>query len=107
MAAPTFCCAPPTAVFTFPTVSSTLPSVFNLSLPVTSPTACLTLPLAWSIFPSRSFLFHMTCSHRCWHTDVRGNSMQQTACERLCTSEHLQRLRRSRRRDGTESLSTD
>src|SRR5471030_2240260 len=64
MAAATFFCAPPTAVFASPTVSLTLPSAFNLSLPVRSPTACLTLPLAWSIFPSRSFLFHMTCSNR-------------------------------------------
>src|ERR1019366_4218874 len=70
MAAATFFCAPPTAVFASPTVSSILPSAFNLSLPVRSPTACLTLPLAWSIFPSRSFLFHMTCSIRCWRSDL-------------------------------------
>src|SRR5580704_3582474 len=88
MAVATFLCAPPTAVFASPTVSSTLPSAFNLSLPVRSPTACLTLPLAWSIFPSRSSLFHMACSNRCWRADVHRNSMRQTASERLCTSEH-------------------
>src|ERR1035437_6867859 len=88
MAAPTFFCASPTAVFAFPTVSSIFPSAFNLSLPVRSPTACLTLRLARSIFPSRSFLFHMTCSIRCWRSDLHRNSMRQTASERLFTSEH-------------------
>jgi hypothetical protein len=34
IAAPSFRCAPPTAVFALPTVSSALPSAFNLSLPV-------------------------------------------------------------------------
>src|ERR1035437_730762 len=75
MAAPTFFCASPTPVFAFPTVSSIFPSAFNLSLPVRSPTACLTWPLAWSIFPSRSFLFHITGSNRCWRSDFH-----RTAC---------------------------
>src|SRR5450759_3952331 len=67
-------------------VSSIFPSAFNLSLPVRSPTACLTLPLAWSIFPSRSFLFHMACSNSLL---AFGRSLKQHAAERQRASVHF------------------